>query len=397
MENHFLSWPFFEDFHRNFAIEFQQWALTELRKYEYDDGGDGKSALEIFQLMGQSDWLKNAIPPNRGTRGNKKNLRTVCLMRDILGYNSAIADVAFSEPWLAIMPIALFGSEMEKEEFLPGFGEGALLPAFALSEPEAGSDAASIQTRAELNGGQYVIHGRKTWISNSGLADMYVVFARTGDSQSGDGISAFLVDGRLPGIQLEERLYVLTPHTVGTLHFDNVCVPAERLLGECGQGLSIAMSVLELFRPTVGAAAVGLARRAMDEAIGRSMERAAFGKPICDHQLIQAKLADMAVEIDASALLVYRASWLHDVCESRIIREAAIAKLHATEMAQHVVDQAQQIFGGLGVVKDKTIERLYRHVRAYRIFDGTSEIQKLIVAKDLLREYRSGGGKKAHA
>ncbi len=388
MENRFLAWPFFDDFHRSFARGFQQWASSELTRYEDDDGGDGKAAREIFRRLAADDWLDHSIPKNSGARGNKHDLRTICLMREILGYRSAIADVAFSEPWISIMPISLFGSEEMKEEFLTGYVRGETLPAFALSEPGAGSDAASIETRARLVGDHFTINGRKTWTSNSGLADVYVVFARTGEAPGGDGISAFLVDGRLPGITLEERLEVITPHTVGTLHFDNVRVPADRLLGEPGQGFKIAMAVLELFRPTVGAATLGFARRAMDEAVLRSMERVAFKKPICEHQLIQAKLADMAVKLDASALLVYRAAWMHDVGDSRITREAAIAKLYATETAQKIIDQAQQIFGGLGVVKGTVVERLYRHVRAYRIFDGTSEIQKLIIAKDLLREHR---------
>jgi acyl-CoA dehydrogenase len=266
---------------------------------------------------------------------------------------------------------------------------GELLPALALSEPGAGSDSAAIETQAQLDGGHYVICGRKMWTSNAGLADVYVVFARTGEAPEARGISAFLVDGRLPGITLEERLAVLSPHTVGILHFDNVRVPADRLLGTPGQGFRIAMTALELFRPTVGAATLGMARRAIDAAVTRSKARVAFKKPICEHQLIQAKLADMAVKVDASALLVYRASWMHDMGEPRLTREAAIAKLHATEAAQEVVDQALQIFGGLGVTKGTVVERLYRQIRAFRIFDGTSEIQKLIIAKDMLRESES--------
>lgn len=388
MDKHSLSWPFFEPFHRTFARDFGQWVASELPKYDDDEGGDGKTARVIFQRLGIGKWLDHSIPGSRGASGDKHDLRTICLIREILGYRSVIADVAFSEPWLAIMPVLLFGSEQVKKALLPGYLRGELLPAFALSEPGAGSDAASLETRAQLDGDHYVIRGRKTWTSNSGLADVYVVFARTGEATEAYGISAFLVDGRLPGITLEERLAVLPPHTVGTLHFDNVRIPADRLLGELGQGFKIAMAVLELFRPTVGAAALGLARRAMDEAISRSMVRVAFKKPICEHQLIQAKLADMAVKVDASALLVYRASWMHDVSESRLTREAAIAKLHATEAAQEVVDQALQIFGGLGVLKGMVVERLYRHVRAFRIFDGTSEIQKLIIAKDILREHK---------
>jgi acyl-CoA dehydrogenase len=388
MNNKYLDWPFFDAYHRPFVRDFQQWAASVLPNYEADDGGDGKAARAVFQQLGMGQWLENSIPRSRGGKADKHDLRSICLMREILGYSSAIADVAFSEPWLGIMPVALFGSEQVKRELLPGYLQGEMLPAFALSEPGAGSDAASIETRAQLDGDHYVIHGRKTWTSNAGLADVYVVFAQTGDAPDPHGISAFLVDGNQPGIRFEERLTVLSPHTVGTLHFDNVRVPTDRLLGEPGQGFTIAMAVLELFRPTVGAATLGFARRAMDEAIARSMDREAFKKPICEHQLIQAKLADMAVKVDTSALLVYRAAWLHDLGEQRISREAAIAKLHATEAAQEVVDQALQIFGGLGVVKGMAVERLYRHVRAFRIFDGTSEIQKLIIAKDILREHK---------
>lgn len=364
-----------------------QWATCELPKYDNDEGGDGRAAREIFRRLGTAGWLDNSIPQSRGATRDRLDLRSICLMREILGYRSAMADVAFSEPWLAVMPIALFGSDGMKEEILPAYQRGVFLPAFALSEPGAGSDAASIETQARRDGAHYIISGRKTWISNSGFADIYVVFARTDDAPDLHGISAFLVDGSLPGITLEERLPVLSPHTVGTLHFDSVRVPGDCLLGGLGQGFKIAMSVLELFRPTVGAAAVGFARRAMNEATSRSTERVAFKKPICEHQLIQAKLADMAVKVDASTLLVYRASWMHDVADTGIAREAAIAKLYATETAQEVVDQALQIFGGLGVVKGLAAERLYRHVRGFRIFDGTSEIQKLIIAKDLLREH----------
>jgi len=392
MDYRHLAWPFFDTFHRTFVTDFCQWAASELPRYDDDDGGDGKAAREILRRLGIGKWLENSIPGSHGARRDKLDLRTVCLMREILGYRSGIADVAFSEPWLAIMPIALFGSDRVQEDLLPGYLSGEMLPAFALSEPGAGSDAAAIETQAQLDGAYYVIQGRKTWTSNSGFADVYVVFARTGGAPGADGISAFLVDGRLPGITLEERVAVLSPHTVGTLYFDKVRVHADRLLGEPGQGFKIAMAVLELFRPTVGAATLGFARRVMDEATERSMGRVAFRKPICEHQLVQAKLADMAVKVDASALLVYRAAWLHDVGESRITREASIAKLHATEMAQEVVDQALQIFGGLGVVKGMVVERLYRQVRAFRIFDGTSEIQKLIIAKDMLREHRLGKG-----
>lgn len=389
MDHRYLDWPFFDPFHRKFARDFGQWAAAEIPKYEDDEGGDGRAAREIWQRLALGKWLDHSLPKSPGAGGDRHDLRTICLMREILGYWATIGDVAFSEPWLAIMPIALFGSEEQKSEFLPGYLRGETLPAFALSEPGAGSDAAAIVTRAELQGDHYVISGRKMWTSNSGLADVYVVFARTGEAPDAAGISAFLVDGKAPGITLEERFPVLPPHTVGTLNFDHMRVPAARLLGEPGQGFKIAMAVLELFRPTVGAATLGMARRALDAAVARSLERVAFKKPISEHQLIQAKLADMAVKVDASALLVYRAAWLHDTGEPRLTREAAMAKLYATEAAQEVVDQALQIFGGLGVKKGMTVERLYRHVRAFRIFDGTSEIQKLIIARDILREHKA--------
>lgn len=388
MDHRYLDWPFFDPCHRTLAREFGEWAAAVLPPYEDDEGGDGRAAREIWQRLAADQWLDHSLPGSPGAGGEKHDLRTLCLMREILGYGAAIGDVAFSEPWLAIMPVALFGSDQQKKEFLPGYLRGDLLPAFALSEPGVGSDAAALVTQAQRDGDHCLISGRKMWTSNAGLADVYVLFARTGEAPGADGISAFLVDGRLPGITLEERLPVLPPHTVGILNFDEVRVPAARLLGDPGQGFRIAMTALELFRPTVGAATLGMARRALDAAVGRSLERVAFNKPISEHQLIQAKLADMAVKIDASALLVYRAAWLHDT-GSRLSREAAMAKLFATEAAQEVVDQAQQIFGGLGVRKGMAVERLYRHVRAFRIFDGTSEIQKLIIAKDLLREQKA--------
>jgi acyl-CoA dehydrogenase len=306
-------------------------------------------------------------------------------MRDICAFSSAIADVSLSEPWLGILPIALYGSEALREELLPGYLTGRLLPAFALSEPDAGSDARAITTSARREGEHYVINGQKTWTSNCGLADFYVVFARMEGPDGLEGIAAFAIDGTEKGIALKERLLVLAPHTVGTWTLEDCRVPAHRMVGAPGQGFEIAMHVLELFRPTVGAATLGFARRAMSEAIERSLKRSAFKKPISEHQLIQAKLADMAVSIDAAALLVYRAAWQHDATDQSISREAAIAKLYSTEAAFDVIDQAVQIFGGLGVVKGTIVERLLRHSRAFRIFDGTSEIQRLIIARDVLQ------------
>jgi acyl-CoA dehydrogenase len=380
-----LAWPFFEPTHREFASELDRWVSVHLGEFEQDEGNDGRAARKIFELLARSGWLKQTLPAPAAPHDPAKiDLRSVCLLREISAYSSAIADVALSEPWLGILPIALYGSPALREFYLSKYLSGDLLPAFALSEPDAGSDAGAIATSAHLDGDHYVINGRKTWTSNSGLADLYVVFARMVGRGDDGGISAFAIDGNAEGLLLEQRVEVSSPHTVGTWTLNNCRIPPDRLIGEPGQGLRIAMSVLELFRPTVGAAALGLARRAMAEAISRSTRRTAFGKPISEHQLVQAKLADMAVRVDAAALLVYRAAWQHDTSDVSIAREAAIAKLYSTEAAFEVIDQAVQIFGGLGVVKGTTVERLFRHSRAFRIFDGTSEIQQLIIARNLL-------------
>ena len=372
------EWPFFDTEHRQFATEFQAWVGGQLSDFEANEGGDGQAAREIFKLLGASGWLEGTIAP-------RVDLRHICLMREALGYSSAIADVALSEPWLAALAISLYGSPDQHRQYLVPYSAGHCLPAFALSEPEAGSDVASIKTSASLSRNGFLLNGRKTWTSNSGLADVYVVFARTEGESGAQGISAFLVDASNPGMTLEERLRVMPPHTVGTLRFEQCYVDSSSIVGARGRGFEVAMKVLELFRPTVAAATLGFARRAMDEALRRSIERVAFRKPIAEHQMIQEKLADMAVKVDAAALLVYRAAWTHDTGSKSLGREAAIAKLYSSEISQEVVDQALQIFGGMGVVTGTVVERLYRHVRAFRIFDGTSEIQRLIIAKHLLQ------------
>jgi len=380
-----IAWPFFDDLHRALAPRFHSWVNHSLAEFEADEGQTGAAAREIFRRLGEAQWLPATVELVSRASGTCVDLRRICLMREVLGYNSAIADVALSEPWLAALPIALYGSQQQKRKHLEPYMAGRVLPAFALSEPEAGSDVAAISTTATPTADGYVLDGCKTWTSNSGLADVYVVFARTEGAAGASGISAFLVEGDNPGIVLEQRLRVLPPHTVGTLRFDKCHVAANALLGEPGRGFEIAMRALELFRPTVAAATVGFARRALDEALARSTQRVAFKKPIAEHQLIQQKLADMAIKVDAGALLAYRAAWKHDTGFAAIGREASIAKLYCSEAAQEVVDQALQIFGGMGVVQGTAVERLYRHVRAFRIFDGTSEIQKLIIARHLLK------------
>jgi len=392
MELQHLAWPFFDERHRELASDFAEWSAAHLGESEGDEGNDGVAARKLFEELGRGGWLGRTIPiEGAGNPAAEIDLRSLCVLREICAQASAIADVSLSEPWLGALPISMAGSGELKERYLAGYLQGRLLPAFALSEPEAGSDVSAIRATVRRDGDGYVLNGRKTWTSNAGLADLYVVFARMDDGEGRGPISAFVVESGDGGIFLEERLRVMSPHTVGTWRLDDCRVPANRLLGQPGQGMKIALSALELFRPTVGAATLGFARRAMREAIARSVARSAFKKPISEHQIIQAKLADMAVKIDASALLVYRAAWTHDCGEGNTGRDAAIAKLFSTEAAQQVVDEAVQIFGGLGVVRGVVVERLYRHVRAFRIFDGTSEIQRLIIARDLLRTAAGSG------
>jgi len=378
----FLEWPFFEREHRDLTGRFRPWVETELGPFATAENREGEAARAIFERIGAAGWLAGIIPAAE-SEGGGLDLRRACLIREVLAYDSGLADVAFSEPWLASLPIALYGNAEQRRHILPEIEAGRSVPAFALSEPAAGSDVSAIATAARETDDGYVIEGRKTWTSNAGVADLYVLFARL----EGAGISGFLVPGDAAGIVLEERLKVLPPHTVGTLSFRNCRVPKDCLLGRAGDGIRMALTALDLFRPTVGAATLGFARRAFDEALRRSLGRTAFGKPIAEHQLIQHKLADMAVSIDAAALLVYRAAWLNDRGGGRSTRAAAIAKLFSTEAAQEVVDQSLQIHGGMGVVPGLAVERLYREVRAFRIFDGTSEIQRLIIAKEALRAF----------
>jgi acyl-CoA dehydrogenase len=387
MDLHHLAWPFFDREHGAFARDFDRWAQRELAAFEAEEGGDGEAARRIFELLAASNWLAATLPVARGDRESRLDLRKICLMREISAFSSAMADVALSEPWLGILAITLYGSPSLRDELLPRYLAGRLLPAFALSEPDAGSDAAAITTTARRDGDHYILDGVKTWTSNCGLADLYVVFARM--EGEGGALAAFAVDGRLAGIALDERVAVLSPHTVGTWRLTKCSVPSHRLIGGPGEGFAIAMRVLELFRPTVGAATLGFARRAMAESVKRSVSRVAFRKPIAEHQLIQAKLADMAVKIDAAALLTYRAAWQADSSDGNVAGEAAMAKLFSSEAAFEVIDEALQIFGGLGVVRGTTVERLFRHSRAFRIFDGTSEIQRLIIARSILQQERT--------
>ena len=383
----FLSWPFFEDAHRDLARDLDDWCRREIAPLAGHEDHDLDGACrELVRRLGEGGWLRQAVPED----GGRLDVRSLCLIRETLARHSGLADFAFALQGLGSGPLSLFGSEEQRRAWLPRVAAGQAIPAFALSEAEAGSDVAAMQSTARRDGDGWVLDGAKTWISNAGLADFYIVFCRL--PEAGErAFGAFLVEADNPGLRIAERIDVLAPHPLGTLDFAGCRVPAGALVGEPGKGLKVALATLDVFRPTVGAAALGFARRALDEALGHAMRRTTFGKLLSEHQLTQAKLADMACEIDAAALLVYRAAWTRDAGAERITREAAMAKLFATEAAQRVIDAAVQLLGGRGVVAGSPVERLYREVRALRIYEGTSEIQRLVIAGQILAGAGPGG------
>jgi acyl-CoA dehydrogenase len=384
----YLAWPFFDQGHRDQARELERWTAEALPRLLEGAEGDLDAVYacvgRLVRELGAAGLLRSCVPAVYGGVREQLDVRSLCLAREILARGSGLADFAFAMQGLGSVPITLFGTEDQKRSILPRVAAGALIGAFALSEPDAGSDVGAIATRAGRDRDSWRLDGTKTWISNAGLAHYYVVFARTGEESGTKALSAFIVDADTPGLDASERIDVIAPHPLGTLRFTDCRVPADRLLGQPGEGFRIAMGTLDVFRSTVGAAALGFARRAFDEAAQRALERRLFGRALSEFQLTQAKLADMAIAVDAAALLVYRAGWTRDVVGGRITREASIAKLFATESAQQVVDAAVQIFGGLGVVRGMTVERLYREVRALRIYEGASEVLKLIVASRVL-------------
>jgi acyl-CoA dehydrogenase len=385
----FLAWPFFDDKHRRDADALERWTAEVLPPLlaggEDDADAVYACAARLVRELGRGGWLRACVPSAYGGLREGLDARSLCIARETLARASSLADFAFAMQGLGSAPIALFGREEQKRAILPRIASGAAIGAFALSEPDAGSDVAAIATTATLDGDGWRLDGIKTWISNAGLAHHYVIFARTGEGPGTRGLSAFIVDGDTPGLDASERIDVIAPHPLGTVRLTNCRVNADRLLGERGEGFKVAMATLDIFRSTVGAAALGFARRAFDEAATRAHERRLFGRALADFQLTQAKLADMAVAIDAAALLVYRAAWTKDVLGARVTRESSIAKLFATESAQEVIDAAVQIFGGLGVVRGMAVERLYREIRALRIYEGTSEVLKLVIAAQVLK------------
>ena len=397
----FLAWPFLDDGHRKLAGELETWAgdvLPPLLRGSEDSSDSVYSCVDrLVAELGKAGLLRVCVPRAYGGERENLDVRSLCLAREIMGRASGLADFALAMQGLGSAPITLYGREDQKRSILPRVVAGEALAAFALSEPDAGSDVSAISTTATRDGKSWRLDGVKTWISNAGLAAFYVVFARSGEGPGTKGLSAFVVDAGSPGLDASERIDVIAPHPLGTLRFTDCRVPADCILGQPGEGFKIAMATLDIFRSTVGAAALGLGRRAMDEATGRALKRRMFGRVQADFQLTQEKIGDMAVLIDAAALLIYRSAWTKDVLGGRVTREASMAKLFATESAQQVIDAAVQIFGGLGVVRGITVERLYREIRALRIYEGASEVLKLIIASKVFEASAAENGADATA
>jgi len=378
-----LAWPFFELRHQELVAELDPWAA---RRVVHAHGGDTDATCRgLVRALGEDGWLRYAVAGlEHGGLTNTIDTRAVCLIRETLAYHDGLADFSFAMQGLGSGAISLFGTGDQRARYLPRVAAGQAIAAFALSEPEAGSDVAAMACAATLDGSHYVLDGSKTWISNGGIADFYVTFVRTGEAPGARGITALVVDADTPGLEIAERIDVIAPHPLARRRFDGCRVPVSQRLGEPGQGFKVAMATLDVFRTSVAAAALGFARRALDEALARATSRRMFGQTLADFQLTQAKLAEMATGVDAAALLTYRAAWMRDG-GARITKEAAMAKMTATETAQRVIDAAVQMFGGQGVVSGETVERLYREIRALRIYEGATEVQQLIIARELLR------------
>lgn len=383
----FLEWPFFDDRHRALAARLEAVA-DELAELEYDGSLDMDGICRaVVARLGSEGLLDYAVStdPQRPL-----DVRSICLAREILGYRFGLADFAFAMQGLGSGPISMFGTETQRAQYLPPVQRGERIAALAMSEPGAGSDFAALTTTARRDGDAWVLNGTKTWISNAGIADQYTVFAKTDPDAGARGISAFIVETDDPGFRVSERIDVIAPHPLGTLALDECRIPADRILGAPGDGFKAAMSNLDIFRSSVGAAALGFARRALDEALAHSDRREMFGSRLSDFQLTQEKVGDMATEIDAMALLVYRAAWVKDVQQRRVTREASMAKTYATEAAQQIIDRAVQLHGALGTVAGNKVEELYREIRALRIYEGTTEVNKLVIAAQTYKAHREG-------
>lgn len=374
-----LAWPWFDDDHRALAAEVDAWACDALGGGSAHEGDVDVECRRLVRLMGDAGWLRHVVPREHGGARDALDVRTLCLLRETIGRHDGLAEFALAMQGLGAGPVSLFGTDAQRREWLPRVAAGEAIAALAISEAQAGSDVAAMRTIARREDDGWVLNGEKSWISNAGIADFYSVFARL-EGEEQRAYVALLVPADTPGLSVPERVPLTAPHPLGTVRFDDVRLPASALIGLPGRGLRVAFGTLDVFRTTVGAAALGFARRALGEATAWVRERIAFGKPLAEQQLVQAKLAEMATAVDASALLVYRAAWTRDMGAERVTREAAMAKMYATEAAQRVVDDAVQLFGGRGVVRGAVVERLYREVRALRIYEGATDILKIVIA-----------------
>jgi acyl-CoA dehydrogenase len=379
----FLDWPFFDDSHRALAEALEAWCIANLSDSAHDD--TDAACRTLVRKLGDGGWLRYCVPAAFGGVHEALDVRSLALIRETLARHDGLADFAFAMQGLGSGTISLFGSDSQKSFYLPRVASGDAIAAFALTEPETGSDVANLTTTYELERESAYITGAKAFISNGGIADFYVVFARDQGTNGSKWISAFIVDGSRPELDASERIEVIAPHPLAVLRFD-AC--RAELIGEHHAGFRYAMATLDIFRTTVGAAALGFARRALDEATVRAMERKLGQGTLADNAITQSKLAEMVLDVESSALLIYRAAWLRDVQGLRNSREAALAKLHATDSAQSVIDKAVQMFGGLGVTRGVPVERLYREIRALRIYEGASEVQKIVIARAHLAGYR---------
>ena len=380
----FLDWPFFEPRHKDLADRLDDWAARELAAIDHSDTDAACRAL--VAALGRDGWLK----PSAAQEGEVLDVRTLCLIRETLARHDGLADFAFAMQGLGTGAISLFGTKAQQDEWLTQTRAGGAISGFALTEPHSGSDVASSTMSAVADGDSYVLNGEKTWISNGGIADVYTLFARTGEGPGAKGLSAFVVPAGVKGFEVAERLETIAPHPLGRLRFTDCRIPKSALLGAPGQGFRIAMSVLDVFRSTVAAAALGFARRALDEALARVSAREVQGAPLFELQMVQGHIADMALDVDASALLVYRAAWAKDSGAARVTREAAMAKLYSTDQAQLVIDRAVQLHGGDGVKSGQKVEELYRDIRALRIYEGASDVQRVVIARQTMGAFQGG-------
>lgn len=386
-DGEFFNLPFFTDEHRRLRERLDEWAAANVLTLSGDHGDADTACRNLTAALGEAGFLKLTVPADGGGQHVRLDVRSLAIARETLARHDGLADFAFAMQGLGSGPISICGSPDLRRTFLPGVACGEAIAAFALTEPDSGSDAAAISTTAGVDGDHFVLNGTKTWISNAGIADQYVVFARTGEDDGARGLSAFVVPAETVGLSVSERIDVIAPHPLGTVVLADCRIPAANRIGAGGDGFKVAMATLDVFRTTVGAAALGFAKRALDEAVAWSSRRKIFGEPLATLQMTQDKIADMATAIDAASLLIYRAAWAKDQGAERISREAAMAKMFATEEAQKIIDMAVQLHGGEGVRSGNAVEKLYRDIRALRIYEGATEVQKIIIARETMKRY----------